>query len=59
MARRTYLPQLARIVMRACMYIQKHRPILAANLSGDALIAADAVVTACQTLQKYLIQEQP
>lgn len=59
MAKRTYLPQLAALVMRACMYIQRYRPVLAANLSGDALIAADAVVTACQTLQKYLINEQP
>lgn len=59
MAKRTYLPHLARLVMRACMYIQRYRPTLAANLSGDALIAADAVVTACQTLQKYLINEQP
>lgn len=59
MAKHTYLPTLAKLVMRACMYIQRYRPTLANNLSGDALIAADAVVTACQTLQKYLIKEQP
>lgn len=59
MAKKTYLPYLAKLVMRTCMYIQRYRPTLAANLSGDALIAADAVVTSCQILQKYLIQEQP
>lgn len=47
MAAKTFVPQIVKILHRACNYIAKHHAKLAAVLSGPQLSALDAVVSAC------------
>lgn len=59
MARKTYLPRLARLINVVCKYITKYQatliPELQANGDTAAVAALNAAQTACTALSKYLI----
>jgi hypothetical protein len=47
MAVRTYLPTLLYLVDRICKFINDHRSVIRANLSGQALSTFDSMAAAC------------
>ena len=44
---KTYIPTLVRILQRFCVYAQRYRDTILANLSGDAKTAFQALMVAC------------
>lgn len=46
---KTYVPQIVRLLHKACTYVSKHHAVLATYLSPTQLGYLDAVVTACNT----------
>jgi len=55
MASRTYLPQLLRIILIVCKYMQKYEQLIKAHLGGGSAEAAfDACLAACQAFVPIL-----
>jgi hypothetical protein len=44
---RTYLPTLVALVRRICIYTARYEDTIRANLAGAALVAFEALVSAC------------
>lgn len=48
MGSRTYLPTLARILHRVCIYIVQYRNVMVDHLPDGGAAALDAIVVACE-----------
>lgn len=49
MAVKTFVPRIVHLLHHACLYITKHRAVIATYLSSTQLGYLDAVVVACNT----------
>lgn len=55
MASRTYLPQLLRIIVIVCRYMQRYEALIKSHLGGGSAEAAfDAVLAACSAFVPIL-----
>lgn len=59
MARKTYVPQLARIALRLSLYIQKHEAILKDNLTTDQYNAVTTCLPCLITIAGVYARETP
>ncbi len=59
MAKKSFVPQLVRMLNRACLYIQKHQSTMNPYLTTAQQAALQSVVSACQAFFGVQTTEQP
>lgn len=59
MAKKTYVPQLARMALRLSLYIQKHQSTITPYLSAAQAEALTNCLPCLQTLAAMFVREQP
>ena len=59
MAKRTYVPQLARMCLRLSLYIQKHQATITPFLTTAQVQALDNCLPCLQTLAALFVRETP